>query len=179
MHLLFLLYLALPAFFANMAPVLAEKYRLWPKLNIPIDFGKTFQGKRLFGDHKTLRGFVIGILIAMFVSAIQFILNRYGVIIFSALRNFFEFLAYGFLSGLGALVGDAVKSFFKRQFGIPSGGPFIPFDQVDYILGFLFFTSLLVDWSFRDGILLFGSALILNPLINLLSYLLGIKKTFW
>jgi CDP-2,3-bis-(O-geranylgeranyl)-sn-glycerol synthase len=39
------------------------------------------------------------------------------------------------LFAIGALGGDALKSFFKRQFGIAPGGTWFPFDQIDYIIG--------------------------------------------
>ena len=62
---------SLPAYIANMAPVLSRGV---PFLNIPVDLGKTYRGKPLFGSHKTYRGFFFGIISAMIVCYIQTIL---------------------------------------------------------------------------------------------------------
>jgi len=40
----------------------------------------------------------------------------------------------------GALIGDIVESFFKRRIGKVRGQDWIPFDQLDFILGALFFS---------------------------------------
>jgi CDP-2,3-bis-(O-geranylgeranyl)-sn-glycerol synthase len=41
----------------------------------------------------------------------------------------------GALLGLGAGLGDAVKSFFKRRRDIAPGGSWLGFDQLDFMLG--------------------------------------------
>jgi len=41
----------------------------------------------------------------------------------------------GFLMALGALVGDSVKSFFKRRVDIAPGESWLFFDQLDFFLG--------------------------------------------
>jgi len=43
----------------------------------------------------------------------------------------------------GALIGDIIKSFFKRRIGKKRGQDWIPFDQIDFILGVLFFSFLM------------------------------------
>ena len=53
------LFLFLPAAVANMMPVLVKDIRF---LRGSVDFGLTIHGKRVFGDHKTWRGFFFGIL---------------------------------------------------------------------------------------------------------------------
>ena len=57
-----LVWLMLTAGVANMVPPLV--IRLWPKWNNPIDMGKSWNGKRIFGDHKTVRGLVCGVVVA-------------------------------------------------------------------------------------------------------------------
>ena len=44
--------------------------------------------------------------------------------------------------GLGAGVGDAVKSFFKRRVGIAPGSSWLFFDQLDFFVGAYAFVSL-------------------------------------
>ena len=174
-----LLYFALPAFFANMIPIVVAKINLWSGLNKPMDFEKTLFGKRIFGSHKTIRGLVSGTLIGALVTSIQYLLERGEIIKIPFLESYLEFLIYGLLAGFGALLGDAFFSFLKRQLNIQSGRPFIPFDQIDYILGFIGCTLIVVPWKWSELLFLSVVVLVLNPLANLISYLLHIKKTYW
>ena len=106
MDLFFVFLLAIPAFVANMAPVFAAKYSFLPDLDKPIDGGRTWRGNRLSGDHKTWRGFVVGVTLAFVVGLILTPITPF---------DFFASGLFGFLGGFGALFGDAVESLFKRQ----------------------------------------------------------------
>ncbi|MEM4587082.1 MAG: CDP-2,3-bis-(O-geranylgeranyl)-sn-glycerol synthase [Candidatus Jordarchaeales archaeon] len=73
MDLLILLVLALwyilPAYAANGLAVIFGRGK---RFNMPLDLGRNFiDGKRLFGDGKTLRGFVGGVVAGTFVGAAQ------------------------------------------------------------------------------------------------------------
>src|SRR5574342_1055292 len=104
-NILQLFYLMIPAYLANMAPPVLAKYSPW---NAPMDFGLSVGGIRVFGSHKTWAGFVIGVLVALLAG---FILSKtYWPFEFSA-------IAWSVLVGVGALLGDALKSFFKRRVG--------------------------------------------------------------
>lgn len=164
------LLLALPAFAANMAPIFAARYNLMQTLDKPVDGGRTWRGYRLTGDHKTWRGFAVGVGVAAIVGA-----TESGLLPFTIWQS----LAFGVLGGFGALVGDALESCIKRQLNIASGRPFVPFDQIDYILGFLLFTSFMYAWSWPEIIFLLCCGLVFNPIINCIGYVLGIKKTWW
>ena len=172
-------YLAVPAFLANSTPVIIAKLGWLKKLDRPVDFGKTIFGKRIFGDHKTLRGFLVGTLAGLSIGLIQYLLNEQGWVVIPQLTSLYEFLLFGALGGFGALLGDTVESFFKRQLGIRSGRPFIPFDQIDYIVGFLLSTSILISWQTHQVVFLIICGLLLNPITNIIGYILGIKKTYW
>src|SRR6185295_2897067 len=111
-------WLALPAFAANMAPVIVQKLHAFEKLNVPIDGGKSLFGKRIFGEHKTVRGLLIGTLAGIFIVAVQYAAVNFFELPFAHLHSLTEFLLFGALSGFGALMGDAIESFFKRQIGI-------------------------------------------------------------
>lgn len=52
------LYFMLPAYFANMTPVFAQKLDILKFLAKPIDNGRTTEGRAIFGAHKTWRGFI-------------------------------------------------------------------------------------------------------------------------
>lgn len=123
--ILFAIWFFLPAGIANSTPIFANHIPIIKKWSYPLDFYLYFRGRRIFGDHKTLRGFISGIIASI------------GVAFFQQWPNP---LLFGLLCGAGALTGDAIKSFFKRQLGIPSGKMWFPFDQLDYIFGGIIFT---------------------------------------
>ena len=124
----------LPAGVANMTPVFVSKLPMLRKWNTPIDFGRTFRGKELFGSHKTWRGLICGTL----AGALTGYLLPSGLI-----ADYYPHwsVVVAASMGFGALVGDAVKSHFKRRLNIASGGTWFPFDQLDYIAGGLLFVA--------------------------------------
>jgi CDP-2,3-bis-(O-geranylgeranyl)-sn-glycerol synthase len=106
----------------------------------PLDFGSNFfDGKRTLGDNKTAKGFFLGTLGGIAVASLQ-------IIVVSWLTPYVGDLASGapFMSPpalaiaalpLGALAGDAVKSFFKRRLGVPAGARLPIADQLDFVFG--------------------------------------------
>lgn len=119
---------------ANMAPVIFCRI---PILGAPVDFGRAFRGKRIFGDHKTWRGIILAVIWGFAFFLLQKYL--YNQANFFRQISLFDLQAapiyLGALAGLGAIIGDLIKSFFKRRVGIAPGKPWLPFDQIDYIIG--------------------------------------------
>ena len=87
------LYFVLPIYVSNMAPVFARKINL---LDYPIN-------EKLFGSHKTYRGYVAGILASIIFFYIQLYLYRFDAIKSISLVNYNEIniLLIGFLAGFG------------------------------------------------------------------------------
>jgi CDP-2,3-bis-(O-geranylgeranyl)-sn-glycerol synthase len=128
------LYFFVPAYLANMSPVLVQGW--FGRLATPIDGGLTWRGRRVLGDHKTWRGLLAGIVVAPMALAIQQLVHAAGYLHELALIDYERAgLGLGLLMGLGTGVGDAVKSFFKRQIGIAPGKSWIGFDQLDFFAG--------------------------------------------
>lgn len=143
MSVLGIFWLLLPAGFANMAAPVAAK--LFPALGRPIDGGVMLRGHRLLGENKTWRGLVAGTLVAELVFLAQVaVAGAYDVFAGSSYDLTDVPLFVGAVLGFGALFGDMVKSFFKRQIGIASGRSWLPFDQIDWIVGSLLFVLLFV-----------------------------------
>jgi CDP-2,3-bis-(O-geranylgeranyl)-sn-glycerol synthase len=174
------LYFALPAYFANMAPVIFAKVGWLKSLNYPIDDGKKIGKQELFGKGKTWRGIVSAVILAMVVSAIQSGLYHFNPFWNISLINYpRHFLLFGFLAGLGAILGDLVKSFIKRRINISSGKSWPVFDQLDFIVGFLLFTYFLATPSNYIILVVILLTIVLHPLTNIIGYLLKIKKVWW
>ena len=167
-----ILYLLLPGFFANMSTAYSSKIDF---LNYPIDFKKNFLGERIFGENKTFRGIFFGILTAIIIAFIQNIID----IKYLNILDYNNFLIIGLLLGAGALIGDLVKSFIKRRLKIKPGNPFIPFDQIDHVLGSLFFLSFFYQIGINIYIIASLITFPLHLIINYLAFKLNLKKTYW
>jgi CDP-2,3-bis-(O-geranylgeranyl)-sn-glycerol synthase len=136
------LYFFVPAYLANMSPVLVQRWFLG--LAKPIDGGLMWRGRRVLGDHKTWRGLLAGMVVAPAVLEVQKLAYQAGYLHGLALIDYAgASLWLGLLMGLGTGVGDAVKSFFKRQIGIAPGASWIGFDQLDFFVGAYAFVALL------------------------------------
>ena len=162
----------LPAYFANMAPVFANA--IFHNKGKPINVA-------LFGSHKTYRGFLAGIIAAVLIIYIQ--LYLYGISFFRSTSildySQINLLIYGLLFGFGSMLGDLIKSFFKRRLGFKPGSRFMPFDQIDYILG----TFLLLSQLFFPGWIFFAIAIILtfllNVIVNWIGFYLKLREDKW
>lgn len=178
-EILELLWLFLPALYGNAAPVFANHIPLLKKLGQPVDFGKSWRGARIFGDHKTWRGLLSGILVGAATGLLQMLLAN-GIDWFDGLGVFLDYrgpepIWFGALLGLGALLADMIKSFFKRRRNVPSGEAWVPFDQIDFILGALLISAPFVDLSLRQMIITVLVAFLLHPIANVIGWLLKLK----
>ncbi len=175
----FALWFFLPAGIANVSPIFTTKIKFLSSLLKPLDFGMKYRGKRIFGDNKTWLGLIGGVIFGLIVIRLQ----KYGynhsdwINTISGKINYNDpkILLLGPLLGFGALAGDATESFFKRQAGVKPGHSWVPFDQIDYIVGGLLLSLPIVILSWTNYL----SILIVWVLIHLLSsyfgYLIGLK----
>ena len=173
-------YFVLPAYLANMAPVIFNKLKILKFFNQPIDGGRKIGSQFIFGSSKTWRGLIAGAIFSLMVVSLQAWL--YGYVFFyniSIINYQNNFILFGLVGGWGALLGDLVKSFFKRRLGLPSGVSWPVFDQLDFVAGFLFFTYFIVQPPIEIIITIFFLTLVLHPLTNLISYFIGFKKVWW
>lgn len=167
-------WLYLPAGIANMAPVLVKTV---PILDYPMDGGKKWGGKRILGEHKTWRGFAAGVLFAIGAVALQQLFAGTFEAIAPLDYTTVNVWALGFALGFGAMGGDALKSVFKRRRNMKPGTSWIPFDQIDWIVGAVVMSLLVVVLPLEvaiTAIILFG---LLHPLINIIGYKMGLKRT--
>lgn len=157
--ILIAIWLFLPAGIANAIPIPISKVPVLRNWNAPVDLGRSFKGIRIFGSHKTWRGLLIGVLFGIITAVLQknYIVGNpdsaLAILVNMFMHDVNPFL-WGFLLGFGALLGDMVKSFFKRRVGVKPGKAWFPFDQIDYIVGGVLMSLLYVrlDWPFYVAI---------------------------
>lgn len=158
------MYFMAPAYGANMAPPFLKYWKGW---NPPID-------PRRLGSHKTVLGFAGGVLAAVLTA-----LAQSHIAWADAIPVHETWLGLGLRFGIGAMTGDAVKSFFKRRAEVPPGERWIPFDQVDFVLGALVLVWPVADLSWPDvaAILLLSAAG--HVVVNHVGYWLGVRPSRW
>ena len=168
-----------PAGLANVFAFASGKIAFLRPYNYPADFYLKIKGKRILGSHKTLRGFLIGItasIIGVFLQVFFYDNLAWQREILPINYNVVSPIILGFLLGFGALLGDAVKSYFKRLRGIEPGKSWFPFDQIDFIVGGIILTWFYLKLDWIQYLTIFIVWLVLHPLISFTGYLLKFKK---
>ncbi len=166
------LYFMLPAYFANMAPVLVQKY--WKPLAIPMDNNVQFMGAPLLGAHKTWRGFLSAIIAGELIFLLQMFIAIPSLIDYATVP-----LYLGFLMGFGAISGDILKSFLKRRLNIAPGKAFPIFDQLDFVIGSLIASSIVVDLPLIAILIIVIVSPILTIVVNRIAYSFRIRNEAW
>src|SRR3989338_2679631 len=163
------LYFFLPAYFANMMPVLCKKL---PFLARPVS-------EKWFGRHKIWRGLVVAVIAGTVVFWLQGVMYDAGFRSWASIDYSDFSLWLGFWLGLGAILGDLVKSYYKRKAGIKEGRSWIPFDQLDFVIG-----GLVLGWIvYVPDVEIVFFILLLSPLlhvvVNYIGYVLRMKENRW
>lgn len=166
------LWFILPAYTANGLPVIFGG-------GPPIDFGKTINGKRIFGDGKTMRGFLGGVLSGTLVGLTLFyvgpILNQ-SIPESQGLIDLSYNPMVGVLISVGALTGDLIGSFIKRRLNLKRGAPAPLIDQITFLIFAFLFASILIIVPLEYVIILIPLTLGMHLLTNFISWLIGLKK---
>jgi CDP-2,3-bis-(O-geranylgeranyl)-sn-glycerol synthase len=179
--ILFVLWVFAPAGIANMVPILAARVPVIKHFDQPIDAGRSFRGKRIFGDHKTWRGILTGVVAATAILALQQLLySQYGW--FQWISQDIDYMQLptwlvGPLFGIGALGGDAAKSFFKRQLNVAPGKSWFPYDQLDYVVGGALAVAPFIRFSPGQYVLLVVIWLAIHVAATHIGYWLRLKES--
>lgn len=179
------LWLFLPAMLPNSAAAVFGKYS-----KTKIDFGKSWNGKRIFGDGKSWLGF--------FGGAISGILLGLMLIGIAALFGSDDYWGYGpFWTNVGvvtclafgSLIGDLCGAFIKRRLGMERGQKAPILDQYDFVAGALLITALfypnfiycnyIEGWHIAALIFLLVIMFVIHRAVNIIGYKAGIKKEPW
>jgi len=167
------LWFILPAYIANAFPVIFGG-------GLPIDMGKRFpDGKPIFGSHKTVRGFIAGLIAGILTSIGQTFVLQYNTLPDFVLPFQFNVLI-GSMIALGALVGDLIHSFVKRRMGLVEGSPLPVADQLDFVVGAILFSlPVSAPLPLYTVVIIILITLPTHLLTNFIAYMLGAKKTPW
>lgn len=158
---------------ANMAPVFVKSI---PFLTAPIDGGKSWRGKRLLGNNKTWRGAISSCVVGI---GGMFLIAGISWAVWSSSIPILVSITVGFLIGLGTVIGDLFFSFVKRQLSIAPGRPFIPFDQIDWVIGSWLLYSIVIDTSLMTLLILMFIIVPIHIATNVIGYFFGLKDTYW
>jgi CDP-2,3-bis-(O-geranylgeranyl)-sn-glycerol synthase len=181
-------YMLLPLLVGLASHGFCMKFKWLPALARPIDGGRTFRGRRLFGSNKTYRGILaVGLGTALGFGIQTIVLHQITFIRSLELIDYspLNWFPIGFAVGIAAMLSELPNSFIKRQIGIAPGRAgngivgvlFYIIDQVDMLLGVWLVLSVAVEVTLSR---IFGSALFLflaHQIITLAGYALGMRAT--
>lgn len=176
-------YLFLPALIPNSAAVLFGG-------GTPIDFGKTWRGKRILGDGKTWSGLAGGVAAGTFLGLVLLAISYFfDPVDFWGYGSFPQNAYIVFTLSLGSLLGDICGAFIKRRFGMERGQKAPVLDQYDFVAGAMLLTCLCFpDWFIStyisgSGWISLLAVLIAVPIlhrsVNIIGFKMGKKKEPW
>src|SRR5262245_7964239 len=119
-----LAYLFLPLLVGLAIHGFCIKYDILAFLCRPIDRGRKFRGKRIFGDNKTYRGVaVVSLGTAIGFGLQSLLLHRIASVRSIELFDYalFKSVALGLAVGVAAMLSELPNSFIKRRFEIAPG----------------------------------------------------------
>lgn len=169
----------IPALVANPGAVITGGYG-------KVDFGKNFfDGKRIFGDGKTISGYVGGIAIGTIMGFIILEIMNFTHFAISGYK--FETLIFvSLFLAWGSLTGDMVGSFIKRRINMKRGQrgnlldmwPFVIFAFIFLWLAepHFFFT---LYGNFIDIVIILAVTPFLHRGVNILAYKMHRKDVPW
>ena len=150
----------------------------------PVDGGLTLRGRRLLGDNKTLRGFVVMVPAAAAAFAVLAMLAGDPETLGLWPLSVPAYLLAGAVAGFGFMAGELPNSFLKRQLGIRPGEAartraaaafHFTVDRLDSGVGMLLALALVVpvSWSTVATVLTVGP--FIHWTFSLLMFRLGVK----
>lgn len=166
-----------PAAMANVGAVISRFILGFNKIETPVDFGISFRGIRLVGDHKKIGGFLFGIVFGVFIAMMKYL---YFDIIFPQFLivhyDFWKYITMYSVMSFGAVSGDILKSIFKRQLGIAPHSAWIPFDEIDHSSVSMVLTAVFFGISWVLVLQVVVIYFFWHILANVVGYVLKIKK---
>jgi hypothetical protein len=162
-------YFCLPVIVGGVLHMLAVKFNLWPFLVVSIHQG-------LFGENKTVRGFVV-MPIATVIGV--FAVSNLNEPLFSNVNR----VVLGVCLGLAYVLFELPNSYIKRRLGVKPGYVpqknrwfFLLLDHSDSLIGCM----LVYWWFFPDNLLSVALIAVTGPMahfaVNGTLYMLGVRR---
>jgi CDP-archaeol synthase len=164
------------------APVLALD--LFKPLKVPLDFGATIGGRRIFGDNKTWRG---AIFMVLGPALAALLLTRWPAYRDALPDDVADAppLLWGALVGLGVVVGELPNSFLKRRMNIAPGTQrrdrvgiaLIVLDQADLVPGVWLCLAPIYVLPVATAAVAFVAVAGVHLVINVIGYAIGARSS--
>ncbi|MFD3259566.1 CDP-archaeol synthase [Paenibacillus lentus] len=192
--MLSMLVTAVPIISATICNMFFLKTPWFQALNKPMDNYKTLQdGKRLFGNNKTWRGFwgmvffsALCCVLWGFIGQLSPAIESYNLLYAHYSNNVVYNIIIGGLLGIAYGVFELPNSYLKRRIGIQPGKSkynavgilFIIVDQIDSLIGCILVLSLVYPMSF----IYYMAYVILGGIVHIslssLFYFMKLRKNF-
>jgi hypothetical protein len=161
----------LPLIIGNVLHMVIVKKDLFSLLAIPIS-------PKLFGNNKTVRGFVVLPLLTGFVAWVNGLV--FGPLTYGHPYDFFV----GAGLGMAYMIAELPNSYMKRRMGIQTGETVYKYktiqviiDKTDSLFGVLLFYYFAIPVSFRSIVLIFLTAIVIHFSLSYLLVVLKVKKS--
>jgi len=169
-----------------LAGVAQTTWFAWPgsrRFAIPLDGGFEWRGRRLLGDNKTIRGFVV--MIPAAAIALPVVALAFEHVAAASIWPLSPggYAALGAWCATGFMVGELPNSFVKRRLGVAPGaaasGPGVAwqlaFDRLDSGLGLLAAASLVVDVPWTTWLIVLAVGPLFHWGFSVAMFRLGLK----
>ncbi len=185
MKLLEVTYLISPLLAAGIVHAPVIKLNLLSRLARPLDFGRTFRGRPVFGANKTWRGPLVMSAVAVLVVFAQSELYSLRPFRTISVLDYSQtsWLALGLALGLSYSFSELPNSFVKRRLGIPPGGvsrgrSLVQYvvDQADSAVGGTLALALFLGGRVGTLLLVFVVGFVLHVLMDQLFFLIAVKR---
>jgi len=141
---------------------------------MPLDLGMKIKGKEILGKGKTVQGTLAGFFFGV-VSI--FILNHFFPL--AVAQTIGDYIVFGVLLCLGAILGDIFASFLKRRIGLERGHPIMLLDQLDFVFGGILLSLAIRVPTLAEVAVIAVLTLAAHKLTNFIAFKLKMKKVPW
>lgn len=164
-------WLLLPIILGGVANMVFVKLPVLKAWRVPMDGGKTLRdGKRLFGDNKTWKGFV----------GMTVLTSLFAALLWSWSLGIVRAVLLGAGLGLAYVLFELPNSFVKRRLGRNAGtnGGIVQtfFDQADSVIGCTWLLFAIAQITWQEALVFFALGVFTHYVINVLLYLVKLKN---
>lgn len=164
------------------APVLT--FDMLKELKRPLDGGRSWRGRRLFGDNKTWRGALMMTIGPLLATVVLSRFSGYWDHVPVEARDAGPVLV-GLLVGLGTVIGELPNSFLKRQMGVAPGTQrrdatgiaLTIYDQADLVLGIWLLLLPVIVLSPAVVAVAFAAVTLVHLVVNVIGHAIGARSS--